>query len=74
MWVLPSSSGRAVLTAQEREGPYRALGARLAGVPWPLPDGWRLPDAAPQEAEAAVEAAAGASVEGAREQAEEEGA
>ncbi len=35
VWVLPSSSGRAVMTAEEREGPYRALGARIAALPWP---------------------------------------
>lgn len=36
VWVLPSSSGRAAMTAEARLGPYRALGARLAQVPWPL--------------------------------------
>ncbi len=30
VWVLPSSSGRAVMTADEREGPYKALGQRIA--------------------------------------------
>ena len=35
VWVLPSPSGRAVLTAEEREGPYRLLGARLAELGWP---------------------------------------
>jgi TDG/mug DNA glycosylase family protein len=36
VWVLPSSSGRAVMTHEEREGPYRELGARIAALPWPL--------------------------------------
>lgn len=36
VWVLPSSSGRAAFTNEERERPYRALAERLAGVPWPL--------------------------------------
>jgi len=36
VWVLPSSSGRAVMTREEREGPYRALGERIAQLPWPL--------------------------------------
>ena len=35
VWVLPSSSGRAVMTADEREGPYRQLGGRVATLPWP---------------------------------------
>ena len=34
VWVLPSSSGRAVMTKEEREGPYRALGERVAQLPW----------------------------------------
>lgn len=36
VWVLPSSSGRAVMSKEEREGPYRQLGARVAQLPWPL--------------------------------------
>jgi TDG/mug DNA glycosylase family protein len=36
VWVLPSSSGRAVMTHEEREGPYRELGARVAALTWPL--------------------------------------
>ena len=36
VWVLPSSSGRAAMTREEREGPYRQLGARVAQLPWPL--------------------------------------
>lgn len=35
VWVLPSSSGRAVMTKEEREGPYQALGQRVALLPWP---------------------------------------
>ncbi len=38
VWVLPSSSGRAVMSAEEREGPYRALGERIASLPWPRED------------------------------------
>jgi G:T/U-mismatch repair DNA glycosylase len=38
VWVLPSSSGRAAMTAAAREGPYVALGARLAAVEWPRRD------------------------------------
>lgn len=37
VWVLPSSSGRAVMTAEQRLGPYRALGLRVAALPWPRP-------------------------------------
>ena len=36
VWVLPSSSGRAVMSKEEREGPYRQLGARVAQLSWPL--------------------------------------
>lgn len=35
VWVLPSSSGRAVMSAQEREGPYMELGKRVLALPWP---------------------------------------
>jgi TDG/mug DNA glycosylase family protein len=35
VWVLPSSSGRAVMTKQEREEPYVELGRRVADLPWP---------------------------------------
>ena len=35
VWVLPSSSGRAAMTREAREGPYVALGARLATEGWP---------------------------------------
>ena len=35
VWVLPSTSGRAVMTAQERAQPYEALGRRVAELPWP---------------------------------------
>jgi len=35
VWVLPSSSGRAVMTAEQRQGPYMELGRRLADLPWP---------------------------------------
>ena len=38
VWVLPSSSGRAVFSNEERLGPYAALGERLRRLPWP-PDG-----------------------------------
>ena len=37
-WVLPSSSGRAAMTKQAREGPYVELGLRLRGVAWPRTD------------------------------------
>ena len=35
VWVLPSSSGRAVMTKAAREEPYVALGTRLATIQWP---------------------------------------
>ena len=35
--VLTSSSGASALTNEERLAPYRALGQRLQGIPWPLP-------------------------------------
>lgn len=35
VWVLPSSSGRAVMTKEAREAPYVALGLRVAELPWP---------------------------------------
>ena len=38
VWVLPSSSGRAVMTKEAREGPYLELGERLREVPWPSED------------------------------------
>ena len=38
VWVLPSSSGRAAMTKQAREGPYIELGVRLRGVAWPRTD------------------------------------
>ena len=34
VWVLPSSSGRAAMSAAERLAPYAALGRRLRGLPW----------------------------------------
>ena len=37
VWVLPSSSGRAAMTREAREGPYVELGQRLAPVHWPRP-------------------------------------
>ena len=36
VWVLPSTSGAAAMTVEERVGPYRDMAARLAAVPWPL--------------------------------------
>ena len=38
VWVLPSSSGRAAMTKQAREGPYVELGVKLRGVAWPRTD------------------------------------
>ena len=35
VWVMPSSSGRAAMTREAREGPWVELGARLATIPWP---------------------------------------
>ena len=35
VWVLPSTSGRAVITAEQRAQPYEALGRRVAELPWP---------------------------------------
>jgi len=35
VWVLPSSSGRAVMSAEARQAPYVALGLRTAELPWP---------------------------------------
>ena len=35
VWVLPSSSGRAAMTREAREGPYVELGRRLSREPWP---------------------------------------
>eukprot|EP00898_Chlorokybus_atmophyticus_P007568 jgi/Chlat1/7812/Chrsp66S07335 len=34
VWVLPSSSGRAVMTKEERLGPYRCLAERVGEIPW----------------------------------------
>eukprot|EP00802_Teleaulax_amphioxeia_P014162 Tamp_14223.p1 GENE.Tamp_14223~~Tamp_14223.p1 ORF type:complete len:404 (+),score=53.22 Tamp_14223:112-1212(+) len=34
VWILPSPSGRAAMTAAEREAPYVQLGKRLASIPW----------------------------------------
>ena len=36
VWVLPSTSGAAAMTVEERVGPYREMAARLAAVPWPV--------------------------------------
>ena len=38
VWVLPSSSGRAAMTREAREGPYVELGRRLAELRWPRDD------------------------------------
>lgn len=38
VWVLPSSSGRAAMTKEAREGPYVELGKKLRGVAWPRTD------------------------------------
>ena len=38
VWVLPSSSGRAAMTREAREGPYVELGRRLAESRWPRDD------------------------------------
>ena len=35
VWVMPSSSGRAAMTREAREGPWVELGTRLATIPWP---------------------------------------
>ena len=32
---MPSTSGAAAMTKEQREGPWRDLSARLAAVPWP---------------------------------------
>lgn len=36
VWILPSSSGRAAMSTQERVKPYQELAERLDKVPWPL--------------------------------------
>lgn len=38
VWVLPSTSGAAPMTVEERVGPYREMAAKLAEIPWPLTD------------------------------------
>ena len=38
VWVLPSSSGRAAMTREAREGPYVELGRRFAELRWPRDD------------------------------------
>ena len=35
VWVLPSTSGAAPMTVEERVGPYRQLAEELQQVPWP---------------------------------------
>lgn len=37
VWILPSSSGRAVLTTEQRVGPYRDLASAVNTVEWPRP-------------------------------------
>ncbi|CCI48653.1 unnamed protein product [Albugo candida] len=38
VWVLPSSSGRAVMTKEERVVPYQQLAKRFHDIPWPMID------------------------------------
>jgi thymine-DNA glycosylase len=36
VWVLPSSSGRAAMTTEQRAVPYQQLAERFHQLPWPL--------------------------------------
>ena len=40
VWVLPSSSGRAAMTREQRSEPYERLADRFNVIPWPDPPNW----------------------------------
>lgn len=36
VWVLPSTSGAAPMTREERVGPYKQLAQEIARIKWPV--------------------------------------